>query len=152
MGVYATLAASIGDRRWFRPIATGVLPVVDRLLGRVGWRSTPWPTLLLTTTGRTTGKDRRAPLYFVDHEGDMAVIATNYGRAEPQWSRNLDAMPKCEVTLRRRTTDFTARRARHQEWEPIFERFADFYPGYRTYIERADRDVPIWILRPASGG
>lgn len=149
MGFYADVARAIGDKPWFRPVARKVLPVVDKVLVRMGWRATPWPTLLLTTLGRKTGTARNAPLYFVETNGGPAVLATNYGQQEPAWSHNLRANQNCQVTLRRATNEHRARLATTDEWSLLFERFAEFYPAYRTYLERAERDVPMWILEPA---
>jgi deazaflavin-dependent oxidoreductase (nitroreductase family) len=149
MGPYAKLARSIGDKTWFRPVATRILPPLDKQLARLGWRSTPWPTLLLVTVGRTSGCEHETPLYFVDDGGTLAVIATNYGRQEPDWSKNLRANPRTEVILRRATSRHTARLARPDEWQRIFAKFVHFYPGYITYREQAGRDIPIWILEGA---
>lgn len=144
--MYAKLASWIGDKAWVRPIAARVLPPVDRLLARWGRQATPWPTAILTTVGRRSSKWHRTPLYFVLHDGSIAVIATNFGRADPDWSLNLAANPRCTVELRGSTSRHMARLAGHEEWEPIFRRFVGFYPPYAAYLERAGRDIPIWIL------
>lgn len=149
MGTYARFARWVGDKPWFRPVARNVLPVVDRVLGRVGLRATPWPTMILTTTGRRSGEARETPLYFVDHLGRPAVIGTNYGKTvEPNWSLNLRHDSTCVIKTGRRTEHRRARLATSDEWEPIFARFAAFYPAYRDYRERAGRDIPIWVFEP----
>ena len=149
MGLYASLARWVGDKPWFRPVARNVLPAVDRFLGRVGLRATPWPTMILTTTGRKSGDPRDTPLYFVDPLGNPAVIGTNYGRpVEPHWSLNLRNDASCSIKNGRHTTQRRARLATAGEWEPIFAKFAAFYPSYRAYRERAGRDIPIWVFEP----
>lgn len=152
MGVHHRLAVWVGDKPWFRPVARRLLPAADKLLLKwFGWRATPWPTLLLTTTGRHSRAPHETPLYFVDHGGDLAVIASNYGGAEPAWSRNLRHDAACAVSLKRRSTTSRAHPASPGEWEDLFERFAAFYPSYRDYRARAGREIPIWILRLESG-
>jgi deazaflavin-dependent oxidoreductase (nitroreductase family) len=143
------LAAWIGDKPWFRPIATEVVPRVDRALAGLGWRATPWPTLLLTTT-RRSGHPHSTPLYFVDHGNTLAIIASNYGRAEPVWSHNLRRASDCVIKLHRRDEERTARLATDQEWESLFTAFAAFYPAYVAYRQRAGRHIPIWVLEPHS--
>ncbi len=149
---YARVAKAIGDRPWFRPISRGLVPVLDKVLVPLGLRSTPWPTLVLATIGRKSGEERKAPLFYVEVDGGVAVPATNYGGAEPNWSKNLRANPRCQVTLDRQTTHRIARPAAEEDEDAIFQRFADFYPVYDVYRERAGRDIPIWILEPAPSG
>ncbi len=120
--------------------------MVDRALVPLGLRAAPWPTLLLTTTGRVSGKDRKTPLFFIDADDGPAVAATNYGRHEPDWSRNLRANPACRTTSRRQTRRAVARAANPAEFESLFARFVEFYPSYEDYRARAGREVPIWIL------
>jgi deazaflavin-dependent oxidoreductase (nitroreductase family) len=144
--MYARFGRWVGDKGWFRPIATRVVPALDRALGRLGWRVTPWPTLLLTTFGRT-GTAHTTPLYFVDHGDALAVIASNYGRHEPDWSLNLRRHPYCEVLLRRHRQPRRARPADGDEWQSLFDRFAGFYPHYAAYRDRAGRPIPIWVLQ-----
>ncbi|MBT8199893.1 MAG: nitroreductase family deazaflavin-dependent oxidoreductase [Acidimicrobiia bacterium] len=145
-GRYARLAARIGDRRWFRPVSLFLLPMVDRVLVPLGMRAGPWPTLLLTSTGRVSGKERKTPLFFVETNAGPAVIATNYGRHEPDWSQNLRSDPVCTIMLARQTRPAVARAATPDEGDDLFSRFVAFYPTYVNYRERARRDIPIWIL------
>jgi len=150
--MYARFARWVGDKPWFRPLARRALPPVDKQLVKVGLHATPWPTLNLTTIGCATGKPRTVPLYFVEHGDDLAVIASNYGRAEPQWSRNLRRDRACKVLLRRNTTSAIARLATPEEWHDLFDRFTDFYPPYQQYLERAHRLIPIWVLSRSDAG
>ena len=149
--MYARIARSIGDKPWFRPVARNLLPVADRALVKLGLRATPWPTLNLTTMGRSSGQARTTPLYFVEDGDHLVVVATNYGRQEPDWSRNLRHDPTCTVLLRRRSSPATARLAGREQSAELFARFVEFYPPYQQYRERADRDIPIWLLTREAG-
>ena len=145
---YRWFAGWVGDRPWFRPIATTVLPTVDKLLLHLrGWYSTPFPTLLLTTTGLKTGDLHEAPLYYLDDDG-FVVIATNYGRREPDWSRNLRAEAQCTLLVGRATIPALAREADEGDWDRYLEEFAAFFPPYLDYVARAGHRIPIWKLTP----
>jgi deazaflavin-dependent oxidoreductase (nitroreductase family) len=145
---YRSFAGWVGDRPWFRPIATRVLPRVDKLLLHLrGWYLTPFPTLLLTTTGAKSGEPHEAPLYYLNHDG-YVVIATNYGRQEPDWSRNLRADSNCSLLVGKTSLSARADQADGQHWDQYLEQFADFYPPYRAYVARAGRQIPIWKLTP----
>jgi deazaflavin-dependent oxidoreductase (nitroreductase family) len=152
MGAYRSFAGWVGDKPWFRPVSSRLVPMVDTALLRSrGWRVTPFPTLLLTTAGHQTGRPHHSPLYYLEDDG-FVVIASNYGRAEPQWSRNLAGNPVCSVRVGRRGIAARANRVAEEHWTRYLEQFAAFYPPYRDYVARAGRQVPIWKLAPASAG
>jgi deazaflavin-dependent oxidoreductase (nitroreductase family) len=54
--------------------------------------------LLLTTTGRTSGKPRTVPLIF-EQDGERLLIVASKGGApqSPGWYRNLEKQPEVEV-------------------------------------------------------
>ena len=65
-----------------------------RLLGRLGGL----PVLLLTTTGRRTGKRRTLPLLYLEEEDCLVVAASAAGAdRHPGWYVNLVANPDVEV-------------------------------------------------------
>ncbi len=148
MPLYQSLAGWVGDKPWFRPVASRVLPRLDAALLRArGWRATPFATLLLTTTGRRSSEPHHSPLYYLE-DGGYVVIASNYGGAEPDWSRNLAPHPTCTVKVGRVTAAAQAQRVSEQEWPGYLDQFAAFYPAYRDYVARAGRDIPMWKLVP----
>jgi len=148
MAIYSSVVRWIGDRPWFRPVATEVLPRVDRVLLRSqGWRVTPFPTLLLTTVGHRSGRPHHAPLWYLEDDG-FVVMASNYGRSEPDWSRNLREKPTCQVKVGRSVLATRATQVAHPARPHYLERFISFYPPYRDYVARAGREIPIWILAP----
>ena len=57
-------------------------------------------TLLLTTTGRRTGRARTTPVNYWETEGVLFVIAGGGTRAD--WYRNLVALPEVEIQVGRR--------------------------------------------------
>ena len=62
-----------------------------RLTGRsLGGRIANAPTLLLTTTGRRSGKQRTTPLVYVRDGDDFLVVAAHGGSPwNPYWPANL---------------------------------------------------------------
>jgi deazaflavin-dependent oxidoreductase (nitroreductase family) len=148
MGSYGSFVRWVGDKPWFRPVARGVLPKIDlALLRSQGWRFTPFPTLLLTTVGHSSGRPHQAPLYYLEDDG-FVVIATNYGRDEPDWSRNLAVNPICTVKVGRQAQAANAAPVPANHWQRYLDQFAAFYPSYRDYVARAGREIPIWKLAP----
>jgi deazaflavin-dependent oxidoreductase (nitroreductase family) len=114
-----------------------------------GWHVTPFPTLLLTTTGRHSGDPHESPLWFIRAGEDFVVIATNYGRKEPDWSHNLRAKPLCRFTEGKRVHQAVAARAGGDDRDELIDRLVDLFPPFREYLHHADREVPVWRLRPS---
>lgn len=146
MGIYGAITRWLGDKWWLRPVVTDVLPKVDTALLHHGWHITAFPTLLLTTTGVHSGNPHETPLWYTRDENTMTVVASNYGRREPDWSRNLMVQPRCTVTVGTHSFVAHARVAEEGDAARRFAEFVAFYPTYRDYAERAGRRIRVWIL------
>src|SRR5438045_1114948 len=71
--------------------------------GAFGGRMAGGPVLLLTTTGRKTGKVRTWPLRYFADGPDLVVVASNAGLPRPPgWCFNLRSHPQATVEIRRR--------------------------------------------------
>jgi len=109
----------------------------------------PVPTLLLTTTGRRSGKPRTLPLIYTEADGGYAVIASKGGAPDhPAWYRNLEARPEVEVQVRDRRFRARARGASGEERARIWKRMAEIFPPYDRYQARTDREIPVVVLEP----
>ncbi len=110
---FTKAASTTFARRWLGP---KVLSRVDRRFftatrgGLLSLGSRAYPTLLLTTTGHRTGKPHTVPLFFLEHDGSLIVVASNYGRADhPGWSANLLRDPVGRVQTREASWKVQAR-------------------------------------------
>jgi len=116
-----------------------------RLLGRVA----DMPVLLLTTTGRRSGKTRTTPLtYFEAGSGsDLAVVASNGGEDRPpQWWLNLQADSRARITRGSRTEAVVARPATPEEHAYLWPVITAVNPGYADYARRTQRTIPVVVL------
>jgi deazaflavin-dependent oxidoreductase (nitroreductase family) len=117
-----------------------------RIAGRVG----KLDVLLLTTTGRKTGKPRTVPLLYKADGGGYAVIASKGGAADdPAWCVNLRASPAAQVDLGGKRVSVTAREAKGDERERLWRELADGYKGYDAYKEKTSREIPVFVLEPS---
>jgi F420H(2)-dependent quinone reductase len=108
------------------------------------------PVLLLTTTGRKSGKPRTQPLAYTRAGECYAVIASKGGAAHhPLWYLNLRANPLAEVTVGRQTERVRARVAEGEERERLWRQLADVFPGYDKYARKTSRRIPVVVLEPA---
>jgi deazaflavin-dependent oxidoreductase (nitroreductase family) len=109
----------------------------------------PVATLLLTTKGRTTGKERHAPLLYVDHEGAYVVIGSKGGSPDaPLWYRNLQDDAACEVRVGAYRTKARARILEGEERQLVWDKVTERHPVYLKYQKRTERRIPVILLEP----
>jgi deazaflavin-dependent oxidoreductase (nitroreductase family) len=107
--------------------------------------------LLLHTTGAKTGKARVHPVMY-QADGDRLVVFASKGGAprNPDWYHNLRAHPKVSVEVGKETLEVTARVARGQERQRIWNRQKALYPTFAEYERTAGREIPVVILERAA--
>jgi len=118
--------------------------------GEVGFIWNGATTLLLTTTGRTSGEPRTVPLIFA-RDGDHCIVIASMGGApmHPQWYRNLEANPNVEVQIKGERFVARARTAEGQERDRLWAIAAEQWPNYDVYAERTTRKIPVVVLERA---
>ena len=111
----------------------------------------PIPTLLLTTTGRRSGKPIVMPLIYGETGGNYVVVASKGGAPKhPGWYLNLAAHKDVEVQILARRFRATARTASGAERAALWKQMAAIYPPYNDYQARTDREIPVVVLEPAA--
>jgi deazaflavin-dependent oxidoreductase (nitroreductase family) len=117
--------------------------------------------LLLTTTGRKTGRQRTLPLAYVEDGGDYIVVASNGGSEKPPaWWLNLRAADEAQIQVRgdrfRVTWELAPEEGRMEHWRML----QAAVPAYRRYRLMTGREIPIvrlkrvregWATRPLHG-
>ena len=111
----------------------------------------PMPTLLLTTTGRKSGRPIPTPLIY-SKAGDAFVVIGSKGGApsHPDWYLNLVATPACEIQVARDHYLCVARTVTDEaERGPLWAQMAQLYPPYDDYQRSAGaRKIPVVVLDP----
>jgi deazaflavin-dependent oxidoreductase (nitroreductase family) len=118
------------------------------------------PVLLLTTTGRASGRSRTSPLMYLadDTSSDRLFIFASAGGADtdPAWLRNIEADPEVTVELGRETLAASAQVLPEDQRASVYMIQAQRYPGFADYQSMTSRRIPVVALtlrRPtASGG
>lgn len=124
---------------WYRLLGGG------GLTGRWGKA----PILLLTTTGRKSGKPRTAPLIFTRDGDTLVVIASNGGDdRDPYWWRNLQANPEAGVQIKSVTMRVRAEQASPEEKARLWPEMASVYRNYDDYQKKTTRQIPLVLLHP----
>jgi deazaflavin-dependent oxidoreductase (nitroreductase family) len=116
-----------------------------RLLGRVAGM----PVLLLTTTGRGSGRPRTATLTYL-RDGDHLVVIGSFGGSDlaPAWWLNLQRDRRANVLIGGTTSRMTARAATREEYDRLWPLVTKTNPGYARYQKRTRRPIPIVLLTP----
>jgi len=118
--------------------------------GRIGgrFRKTA-PVLLLTTTGRKTGKPRTTPLLYAEDAGRYVVVASVGGAPKhPAWYLNLRGNPEATIQLGGRKLRMHADTASPDERARLWTLMAQMYSGYDDYQAKTSREIPVVILAP----
>lgn len=107
------------------------------------------PVMLLTTTGRKSGKPRTTPLLYLADGDNIVIVASMGGMSKhPLWYHNLMANPNCEIEIGRRSSSMRARRASDDEKVDYWPRLTAMYPDFDDYQARTERNIPVMILSP----
>jgi deazaflavin-dependent oxidoreductase (nitroreductase family) len=115
--------------------------------GEVGhdWRGTS--TLLLTTTGRRSGRPRETPLiYGRDGDGYLVVASKGGSDVPPAWYLNLEADPEVELQVRAERFPARARTASPEERPRLWPAMTAQWPAYDDYQAKTTRAIPIVVL------
>lgn len=109
------------------------------------------PTVIVTSKGARSGKLRKNPVMRVERDGAYAAVASKGGAPEnPSWYRNPVDHPLVELQDATVKGDFTARELSGDERATWWERAVEAFPNYAQYQESTDREIPVFLLEPAS--
>jgi deazaflavin-dependent oxidoreductase (nitroreductase family) len=118
--------------------------------GRVLGNFYGMPVVLLETTGRKSGKQRRTMLTTPVHDDSKVVLVASYGGDDrhPSWFVNARANPDVVVTMQGETRKMRAHVASPEEKAELWPKVTGQYKGYAGYQTRTDRDIPLLVLEP----
>jgi deazaflavin-dependent oxidoreductase (nitroreductase family) len=94
--------------------------------------------MLLTTTGRRSGRPRTTPVMYV-RDGDRFVISSeNFGQRRPAaWPGNLVADPRATVQAGRKVVHCHARLLDDAEADRYWPRLVELWPAHESYRARS---------------
>lgn len=107
------------------------------------------PALLLTTTGRKSGKQRTLPLIYGKAGDAFVLVGSKGGTPEhPLWYRNLVANPEAKIQVKRDLIPVRARTATGAERDALWTMMVTVLPQYEEYQSRTTRQLPVVVLDP----
>ena len=119
--------------------------------GRLTANAGGMPVLMLTTTGRRSGKAHVAMLTSPYQDGEKVLVVASYGGNDrhPAWFLNLRDRPDVDVVMQGRSGPMRARILTPAEKAEIWPRVIEKYSGYAAYQQRTVRDIPLVMLEPS---
>lgn len=132
-------------------------PLIKAMMGtgglmfRLGAKVQGRPLLRLSTVGARSGKRREAVLGWFpdgDHSDSWLVVGSNAGSARhPGWAHNIAANPdRVTVDVGEGPIAVDAELLGGEEHEAAWGRVVHMAPGYGAYLEKTDREIPIFRL------
>lgn len=117
--------------------------------GRIGHRLVNNDMLLLTTTGRRTGRQHTIPLLYL-RDGDSVIVIASWGGRDypPHWYLNVTADPNVTVQIDGTVWDAAAHELNDPERSAWWQHAVAAYDGYAEYQSRTDRVIPLLRLTP----
>jgi F420H(2)-dependent quinone reductase len=126
--------------------------IVYRLTGGLVGHRFPGapPFLLLEHIGARSGENRSSPLAYLRDGENVVVVASKGGNPRhPAWFHNLRANPDTTIRIGTQRRQVRARVATPEERSRLWPKVLELYPGYRSYQERTERQIPLVILEPS---
>jgi deazaflavin-dependent oxidoreductase (nitroreductase family) len=106
------------------------------------------PLLLLTTTGRKSGRPHTTPLMYLADGDRLAVIASKGGHpSHPDWYRNIVANPTVRVEVGNESFETRASIAEPEERDRLFALQAERHPFFAEYQQKVRRRIPVVVLK-----
>ncbi len=149
----------LASQGWFKSVVgPRVLTRLDRfLIARTGRSMTTpsksgegLPVLNLTAIGAKSAEPRTVPLAYLNDDGAIYVVGTNWGRsAHPSWTTNLLANPRAEVQSAEWSGSIDAERLGEVATLDVWPRLVDHVPNWEQYRhEITGRDIRVFRLHP----
>jgi deazaflavin-dependent oxidoreductase (nitroreductase family) len=138
-------------RKWLFTLIPKIHVFLYRLTnGRLGGEIMGLPLLLLTTTGRKSGKERTVPLAYLKDGANYVITASNAGLpTHPAWFWNLTSNPQATIQVKDVRQAVVAEEAGPEERSRLWAQLIEVAPGYANYQKSTPREIPMVILRPA---
>ncbi len=115
--------------------------------GKIGGTIVGLKVLLLSTTGRKTGKQRTKPLCYFEEGPDYVIIASNGGADKhPEWFLNLKRNLKVGVRINDIQFSALAEVSDPKTRQRLWQKLISLSPYYIKYGNKTKRQIPMILL------
>jgi deazaflavin-dependent oxidoreductase (nitroreductase family) len=129
----------------------GIIEEFRANAGKVGGHWEGRDLLLLTTTGRKSGKQHTTPMVYTPDGERLLVYASKAGApSHPDWYLNLVADPRVVVEVGPERYDAVATPLERTARDRAFAAQAERNPAFAEYQEKTERVIPVVALERAA--
>ena len=119
--------------------------------GKFANRIANLPILLLTSTGRKSGKQQTTPVVYVKDGEDFVVSASMGGMDwNPAWYHNLKSNPQAKIEVGDKTYNVNAVITEGEERNRLYEKFKTASDNFVQYEQKTSRVIPVIRLTPVT--
>ena len=139
----------MGPKWLFRLVLWIIVRLYVATSGRIGGRFMGMPILLLTTTGRRSGRKRTVPVMYL-RDGDNYVVTASNGGSDfhPAWYLNLTARPQVAIREGGDVMEAASETVRDADKEQLWRELVRRAPFFGGYQRRTSRIIPMVRIRP----
>jgi deazaflavin-dependent oxidoreductase (nitroreductase family) len=137
------------QKQFFKFVMSIFVGLYRMTSGRIGGSMQGLGVLLLTTTGRKSGKQWTTPLGYFEDNGAYIITASNAGAdRDPSWFFNLKSNPIVNIQVKDKQITAIAEPADSEKRNQLWDRLVTIAPGYKNYEKQTSRVIPMVILKP----
>ena len=115
--------------------------------GRVGGSMGNMQVLILTTTGRKSGKTHVNPVAYFERDGGYLIVASNGGKdSHPGWYFNLTAHPDITVQVKDKQLPVHAETVTGEKRAAYWKYIVQTSPNFANYEKNTKREIPLVFL------
>ena len=142
----SSTSASRTVRRLLNSVVIGLYRLTG---GAIGGRMQGMAALLLTTTGRKSGKRYITPVLYRAENNHFLVVASNGGSGKlPNWWLNARSGTPIDIQIGRTRQQVSAQQVSAEERQRLWPLLVATYPTYEKYQQRTAYPIPVVILSP----
>lgn len=117
--------------------------------GKFGGSINGSPLLLLTVTGRRSGRAYTIPVAYVQHDGEYLISASAAGAdRNPIWFSNLISKPEAKIDVKGQTYRVKVMPTTVEERDQLYELFKAQGRNFAEYEKKTTRKIPVIRLQP----
>jgi deazaflavin-dependent oxidoreductase (nitroreductase family) len=115
--------------------------------GRVGGSMGNMQVLILTTTGRKSGKTHVNPVAYFERDGGYLIVASNGGKDNhPSWYFNLKAKPDITIQVKDKQLPVHAEIVSGEKRAAYWKYVVQTSPNFGNYEKSTKREIPLVFL------
>jgi deazaflavin-dependent oxidoreductase (nitroreductase family) len=108
---------------------------------------TPYPVVVITSVGASSGKLRKNPVMRVERDGAYLAVASKGGADDdPAWADNFRKHPEVDLQDKAEKHTYRVRELSGEEREDWWAHAVDTWPTYASYKEKTERQIPLFLL------